>query len=149
MSSEPDAPLIDPAQYAALVRDASDEQLQAGMEANREMILEEIFRTMPSRLSPRVGGDVSVVAEWRIRGRPDGGVDRWQVTIRDRSCRVTRDGEAHPDVVFSVGPVDFVRLVTGNAKGPLLFLTGRLKIQGDVLKAATYQTYFAIPEAGS
>lgn len=145
MSGEPDTPEIDPAQYAALVRDATDEQLREGLQANRDLILGEIFRAMPTRLSPRLTRDVSVVAEWRIGDRPDGGTDRWQVIIRDGTCTVARDGDEPADVAFSVGPVDFVRLVTGNAEGPVLFLSGRLKVEGDILKAATYQSYFTLP----
>jgi putative sterol carrier protein len=45
-------------------------------------------------------------------------------------------------------PVDFLKLVTGNAAGPMLFMTGKLKIEGDLMFAATVQSLFRIPGAG-
>ena len=50
-------------------------------------------------------------------------------------------------MVFRLGPVDFVRLVTGGTNGPKLFLLGRLKIEGDLLLAARVPGFFVIPRA--
>ena len=138
-------PLMDPAEYAALVRDATDEQLAAGMAANRDLILEQIFAAMPSQLNTEAAAGVTLVADWKILDRPDGGFDRWQITIADGTCTVVRDGNRDPEVTFAVNAVDFVKLVTGNANGPKLFVFGSLAIKGDLLKAARYQRYFRQP----
>jgi hypothetical protein len=42
------------------------------------------------------------------------------------------------------GPT-FLRLVTGNAAGPMLFISGKLKIEGDIPFAAQAQSLFEIP----
>jgi hypothetical protein len=47
--------------------------------------------------------------------------------------------------VYSISALDFVKLVTGNANGPALFMLGRLSIRGDLLKAARFQGYFKAP----
>jgi putative sterol carrier protein len=44
------------------------------------------------------------------------------------------------------GP-DFLRLVTGNASGPMMFMSGKLKIEGDLMFSAQIQSMFAIPGA--
>ncbi len=126
-------PLIDPDEYGRLVRRTSDEDLQTGLRANGELIVEQIFRAMPGQL------------EWRIGGVGDGGQLRWQVAVEEGLCTVTREGQRAPDLTFSIGGLDFLKLATGNAKGPLLFLLGRLKIRGDLLKAARFQGYFRSP----
>ena len=41
--------------------------------------------------------------------------------------------------------VDFLKLVTGNAIGPMLFMSGKLKIEGDLMFAAQIQSMFTIP----
>ena|SRR2546425_3971149 len=145
--TEDNEPLMDPAEYAALVRDATDDQLAEGMSINRDLILEQIFAAMPSQLNEEAVAGVALVADWKILDRPDGGVDCWQVAIADGACTVVREGNQRPDVTFSIKPVDFVKLVTGNAHGPKLFLFGSLKIRGDLLKAARYQSYFRRPRA--
>ena len=41
--------------------------------------------------------------------------------------------------------MDFLKLVTGNANGPILFTTGKLKISGDLVFAAQIAGMFKIP----
>jgi hypothetical protein len=141
------APLIDPDEYARLVRDTPDDDLRVGLTQNGELIIEQIFRAMPSQLRPGAAAGARVVAEWRIRGMRNGDQAHWQVAIEDGRCTVTRDGERSADLTFSIGALDFLKLVTGNAKGPVLYLFGRLKIKGDLLKAARFQGYFRSPSA--
>lgn len=142
--TEPSA--VRPEQFAALVRDASDEQLEAGFRENREVLLEEIFRRMPEQFDPERGGDVEAVIEWQIT-RPDGEPDRWQLAIREGRCTCTRGGDAEPDVSYRVGPVDFVKLITGVEAGPKMFVFGRLRIRGNLVLAARMQSWFRMPTA--
>jgi putative sterol carrier protein len=50
-------------------------------------------------------------------------------------------------VAFTVGGADFLRLVTGNVAGPMLFMSGKLKIEGDLGFAASAASLFTIPSA--
>jgi putative sterol carrier protein len=139
------SPSIDPAAYAALVRDASDEQLAASMRTNRELVLQQVFDQMAEHLDPQTSREAEAVVEWRISGREDGGHDRYQVRIDRGTCEVTRDGDEEATVVYTIGPVEFIRLVTGNASGPELFMTGRITIEGDFMLAAMVQSWFRQP----
>ncbi len=141
-------PEIDADQYAALVAEASDEDLERGMAENRELVLEQVFSRMPERFQSDKAGDLDAVIEWRIRGRPDGGHDRWQLAIKDGACTLLPEGDEDPNVTLSVGPVDFLKLITGNASGPMMFTFGKLKVRGDLLLAARIQSFFEVPKAG-
>lgn len=140
-----DLPDLDPKAVAGMVADASDAQLGEGFATNRELILGEVFRRMVGQLRSEGAAGLEAVVEWRILGRTGGGHDRWQVVISNGACTVNRDGEASPRVTFTLAPVDFMRLVTGNASGPRLFLVGRLKIEGDLVFAARVPGLFTIP----
>ena len=142
-------PLLDPATYAALVRAASDEDLAAGIAVNGELILSEIFAAMPAQLDQRAVEDVALVAEWRIACPPGGDVARWQVAIAGGTCTVTRDGDRLADLIFTIDAVDFVKLVTGNADGPQLYMFGSLRVEGDLLAAARYPAFFTMGAPGS
>ena len=141
-------PLISPEEFAALVREATDEQITQGLEVNRELILSGIFESMPGRVNPERAPSGQFVSEWRITGGEEG-PDRWQVVITQGECQIIRDGRFAPDVTFTVGALDFVKLVTGNASGPRLFFFGRIKVEGDLLHAARYINYFRTPRAGA
>ena len=137
--------LIDPAQYAALVRTTSDDQLAAGLRANRDLILGQIFAQMAEHLDPVKAREAEAVIEWRIAGRDDGGHDRYQVIVTRGTCAIERDGGHEPSAVFTIGPVEFLRLVTGNVNGPELFMTGRITVEGDLMLAAIAQSWFRMP----
>jgi putative sterol carrier protein len=141
-----DVSMIPPDQFAALIAQASDDQIAEGMQVNRALLLEEIFGRWPDQFDPARASGVNAVIEWQITN-PEGGEDRWQIEIRDGACSVARDGDADPDVTFRVGPVDFVKLIAGAESGPKLFVFGRLKISGNLMLAARVQSFFRQPQA--
>jgi putative sterol carrier protein len=141
--------MIPPDQFASLIAQATDEQLAEGMAANRELILEEVFKRMPEEFDASKAGDVNAVVEWRITGNSAGGEDRWQLAISGGTCTATRDGDADPDVTFTVAPIEFVKLIAGAESGPKLFVFGKLKIQGNLMLAARVQGFFKVPSASS
>ena len=144
-----DASMIPPDQFADLIAQATDEQLAEGMASNRDVILQEIFNRWPDQFRSDAARDVKAVIEWRIT-RPEGGEDRWQIKLEGGSCSVARDGDVpEPDVVFTVAPVDFVKLIAGVESGPKLFVFGRLKIRGNLMLAARVQGFFRAPSPGS
>jgi putative sterol carrier protein len=136
---------VDPRQYVALVASATDEQLAAALRANRELILARIFEHMALYLDADAARKAEAVLEWRIAGRPDGGHDRYQVIISRGTCALAREGDATPRVTYTIGPVGFLRLVTGNASGPELFMTGRVTVEGDLILAAMTRSWFPAP----
>lgn len=138
---------LDPATFARLVRESSDEELAAGLAANREVILGEIFRRMPERLDVEAAGALDAVVEWRIGDAVEGEHDAWQVTIAEGRATVEAGAPDKPRVVYTIGAVDFLRLVAGAADGPVLFLRGRLKIRGDLLLAAQMPRLFRMADA--
>jgi putative sterol carrier protein len=146
---EIDPAAVDPAAFVKAIAETPEDQLAAGMadEQVRGLVLDGIFSQMAEHFDAQKAGDTDAVLEWRILDKPGGGHDRYQVVVRGGNCTVEKDGEHAPRVTFSLKPVDFLKLVTGNAMGPMLFMTGKLKIDGDLMFAATVQALFRIPGA--
>ena len=138
---------LSPEAFARIVRDATDEQLASGLRANRELILAEVFRQMPARLDPAAAAGVDAVVEWRIAAEEEGH-DVWQVTIRDGRAATERGGGAEPAAILAIGGVDFLRLVAGAVEGPLLFMHGRLRVEGDLVLAVKLPQLFRMANAG-
>jgi len=131
---------VDPAAFAKVVADTPDEQLAEGMASeNRAIVLQGIFEQMEEHFDADGAKGTDAIVDWKIFDRPDGGYDHWRIEIADeRPARVT----------FRIKPVDFLKLVTGNASGPQMFITGKLKIEGDLMFAARVQGFFRIPGDG-
>ena len=146
---EIDPTQVDPVAFAKAIGETPEDQLAAGMsdEQMRGLVLDGIFSQMQEHFHGEKAGDTEAVLEWKIFDKPGGGYDRYQVVIDKGQCRIEKDGEHSPRVTFKLKPVDFLKLVTGNAAGPMMFMTGKLKIDGDLMFAATVQSLFRIPSS--
>jgi putative sterol carrier protein len=67
--------------------------------------------------------------------------------FRGGEVKVSSEPVEQPRVTIKAAPVPFLRLVTGQQSGPAMFLTGKLKIDGDLLFASRMTSYFRIPSA--
>jgi putative sterol carrier protein len=141
-----DPQAVDPAQFAKSVAETPDEQLAEGMRSEfRGQVLGEIFRRMEEHVDTEGTRDVEAVIHFRITGGPDDSVDHWEAVIEHGTCKATGQPSRSPRLTLTMDGVDFLKLVTGNASGPKLFMTGRLKVDGDLMFAARAAGLFEIP----
>jgi SCP-2 sterol transfer family protein len=126
------------------VRSSSERGLRAVMRGwLRGVLLWEIFRTIAQRAEPDTR--VEAVVEFRITGRRDGGIDRYQVTLADGRGRTSGGGKHEPALMLELEPVAFLRLVGGTASPQRLLITGKLKLRGDLILAMALPTALRIP----
>jgi putative sterol carrier protein len=137
---------VDAAEFARGVATTPDDALAAGMRSKfRGQILDEIFGRMEEHFRADRARDVDGVVHFRITDHPEGDDDRYEVVIRGGSCRLNRPPKNDPRATIVVDPVSFLKLVTGNANGPELFLRRKLRIKGDLMFAAQVPGLFRIP----
>ena len=140
-------PDLDTEQVAQMVGTVPEEQLAEAMSGEgREMILGEIFRRFPERVSEAAKQE-DLAIEWQIGGGPEGQPESWYVVLKDGECGTGKDLEAEPRITFEVGAVDFLKIVTGNANPVEMFMSGKLKIKGDLMYAARVQSLFVVPKS--
>jgi putative sterol carrier protein len=112
----------------------------------RGRVLGTIFRQMPRRLDREKVKGVDAVVDWKIRGAPDGGVDHYQLKIKDGKGRVSRRPKGEARATLEMDDVDFLRLAGGAAQGPELFMAGKVHVDGDLMFAATLASMFRVPK---
>jgi putative sterol carrier protein len=135
--------------FARRVASLSDERLERGMRSRqRGPVLNQIFRQMPKALDREAAEGVTAVIEYRIGGGRAGAEDRYQVVIEGGRCFATRRLEREPTMTLRMDGVTFLKLITGTATGPEVFMTGKLAIEGDLMLAARMPALFRIPSAG-
>ena len=69
------------------------------------------------------------------------------MVFADGACRAGDSPEREPKVTIKVGGVNFLKLAAGKTSGPVLFMTGKLKLEGDVMLASRLTSFFRIPSA--
>ena len=148
---EADLAQFEPEQFAELIATASNDQLSEVIHGPlRRQILDEIFGRMTDHVEPSQVGDLDVVVHFKILDRPEeqgGGYDHYEVIFADGACRASDSPEREPRVTIKVKGVHFLKLAAGKASGPVLFMTGKLKLQGDVMLASRLTSFFRIPSA--
>jgi putative sterol carrier protein len=139
---------VDPARFAQLIKSAPDAQLAEVMQSElRAKILDEVFGRMPSSFRADRAGTTSAVIHWTITGRPDGGSDTYELVIADGACTVSESPQREPRLTLTLGPVDFLKVVSSNANPVMMFMTGKLKAKGDLGLAANIANLFDLPKA--
>ncbi|MGW4482500.1 SCP2 sterol-binding domain-containing protein [Amycolatopsis sp. NPDC004368] len=137
----------DPTRFATLVSRASRAQLEAVVASPdlRDRLLDEIFARMGAHL--RVDRPLEAVIHWRLSGGTGpGGYDRYATTISGGACTVSRTTQGRPRVTVTLAPVDFFRLITHQATPAVLFVTGKIKVKGDLAFAAGLIGFFDLPK---
>jgi len=148
--TDPDLGGVDAQTFAKLVADTPEKQVRAVLADHvlRAKILTEVFGRMREHLREERAAEVRAVIHWRFTdGDGDDGYDRFETIIADGACRTTPDKTGKARVTITTHPYEFLRLITGNASAPVLFMTGRLKVRGDLAFAAGLMGLFEMPRA--
>jgi putative sterol carrier protein len=139
-----DTSAVEPEEFARTIGQTPDDQLAQAMQGPmRDQIIGEIFKRMEEHYR---GGGQAAVIHWKITGRPDGGEDVWEAVVADGACSTSSNPTSEPRVTLKMDGVNFLKLVSGNASGPMMFMSGKLKIEGDLMFSAQIQSMFTIPD---
>jgi putative sterol carrier protein len=138
--------------FAKLMAESSNEQIQEIVSGpNRKQVLDEIFGRMADHVDPQRAQGLQAVVHFKILDRPEdqgGGYDHYEVVFDDGRCGASDEPARDPQVTIKVRPLDFLKLAANQASGPTLFMTGKLKLEGDVMLASRLTSFFRIPTAG-
>lgn len=137
-----------PEQFARLISRASTDQIEAVMQRPElaELVLDEVFRRMGAHYEPGRTRDTEAVVRWRVGDDPDTAL-RYECVLTGDTCTVSKEPRHEPRVTITVGPVDFLRVASGNASPATMLMRGRLKVAGDVGFATGLTKLFRIPRA--
>ncbi len=139
---------VDPTEFARAVKKMPGGELKSIMHGEeRGAVLDEVFGRMPGLFRPDRAGSMHAVVHWHITGRPDGGVDTYELVIGDGKCLLSPKPESEPRLALTLDAVDFLKVVSSNANPMMMFMTGKLKAKGDLGLAANIANLFNMPKA--
>jgi hypothetical protein len=139
---------LEPERFAQIVKSTPDSEIAEVLRGERRKpTLDAIFATFPKMFRADRAGAANAVIHWNVSGAPDGGVDAYELVIADGTCTLSPKPEHEPKLAITVGPVDFIKVVSGNGNPMMMFMTGKLKAKGDLGVAANIANLFDIPKA--
>jgi putative sterol carrier protein len=138
---------LGPVEFVALLKAASDREVKAVMTGpTRPSVIDSIFEHMPRMFRSDRAGGLTATTHWSITGE---GVphDAWTVRIEDGIAFSARGHEGDPSVALSMGPVEFIKLVTRTGNPIMMVMMGKISIKGDMALAASIGNLFDVPRA--
>jgi putative sterol carrier protein len=132
---------LSPEQFVQLVKSADDPQIvEAIHSGGTEKSLEQIFSGMVESYK---GGNDDADIQWVVTD--DGTEYRWITAVHEGKA-AARQGDAEtPKVTLPTDLASFVKMIAGVANGTQLFMTGKLKLSGDMMFAMKIESMFERP----
>ncbi|HMK33671.1 MAG TPA: SDR family NAD(P)-dependent oxidoreductase [Desulfomonilaceae bacterium] len=98
-----------------------------------------VFARMGEAFLAEKAGGVDAVFQYRISGAAGGD---WHVTIKDRTCRIGEGTHASATTTILMSDEDFLSLISGKLNAMQAYTSGKLKIQGDLMKSQLIEKLF-------
>ena len=104
--------------------------------------IKAIFDAMPTQINADAAKGMNSTIQFKLTG--DGGGD-YYVEIKDGTAKVSSGTHASPNMTMTLAAQDYVDLIGGKLNGQMAFMSGKLKIAGDMGLAMKMQTLFKRP----
>jgi putative sterol carrier protein len=132
---------ISPEQFTELVANATDDQIEEAIHAvGTKETLNRIFDNFPERFQPDKAQGVDAEIQFVVTDQ--GEEYPHVVTVKDGTCTTEERPATDPKVTLTTDLLSFVKLITGQAQGVQLFMTGKLKVSGDLMFSQRIMTFF-------
>jgi len=95
----------------------------------------DLIRRMPEAFDPNAAGDMQMTVQYAIS-------DPMYSVIDNGECSVHEGEASEPDVTITMEDSDLVDLMTGQLNGTTAFITGKLKVAGDIMQAQKLPSVF-------
>jgi len=100
-----------------------------------------VFDAMPAAFVPKAAAGVDVVFQYSISGS-DGG--DWHCIVRDGACTVASGLHEGPTCTLKMADTEFLRMMNGQLTPMQAFTSGKLKIEGDIMKSQLIERLFKL-----
>ncbi len=104
------------------------------------MDVKGIFAKMPAAFNAGAAAGKDITFQFSISG-PGGG--NWFAAIKDGACTVTEGRAEKPTTTIKMADGDFLELISGRFDGMKAYTSGKLKVEGDIIKSQLIGRLFA------
>ncbi len=115
------------------------EEEEGAPRAGGRLKVKAVFDRIPEAFQPNKAAGVDVVFQFEISG-PEGG--SWHVMVKEGTCEVAEGKHSSPTSTIKMADEDFVKLIGGELNAMAAFTSGKLKIQGDLMKSQLIERLF-------
>lgn len=98
-----------------------------------------IFNNMLVGFNKEAAKDVDVIFQFNIKGEKGGD---WIVKVKNSTCNIQKGNSLNPDCTLTISDDNFVKLFTGAMTSMQAFTSGKLSLDGDIMKSQLIERLF-------
>jgi len=91
--------------------------------------VKETFDAMAGRFRADKAAGVNATIQYDISGDQGG---TWHAVIKDGTCTVNSGAATNPNLTLGMSAQDWLDMVGGKLSGQMAFMSGKLKLKGDM-----------------
>jgi len=103
--------------------------------------VKESFDAMAGRFRADKSAATNAVIQYDVSG--DGG-GTWHAVIKDGTCAVKPGAGTNPTLTLQISAQDWLDMLSGKQSGQMLFMSGKLKVKGDMGLAMKLGSMFSM-----
>jgi putative sterol carrier protein len=103
--------------------------------------VKQLFADLPSRFDPEAARGLYAIMQFNLSGESGG---HYHAIIQDGTIQVAEGTHPSPHMTLSMTGEDYVELATGKLNAQMAFMTGKLRIAGDMGLAVKLPTLLKV-----
>ena len=103
--------------------------------------VKDSFDAMAGRFRADKAAGTNAVIQYDVSG--DGG-GTWHAVIKDGTCAVKSGAGTSPTLTLQISAQDWLDMLSGKQSGQMLFMSGKLKVKGDMGLAMKLGSMFSM-----
>jgi putative sterol carrier protein len=103
--------------------------------------VKETFDAMSGRFRPDKAGGTNATIQYDVSGEGGG---TWHAVLRDGACTVNPGAATNPNLTLQIAAQDWLDMLSGKQSGQMLFMSGKLKVKGDMGLAMKLGSMFSM-----
>lgn len=110
--------------------------------ADQPTTIPESFQGLEAAFLPDRASTVNKTIQFDFTGGEPG---TWRLAIANGTINYAHEAAEHPDATVTVDSEDWLKLLRGELNPMTAVISGKLKIKGDMMLLAQFQTWFQQP----
>ena len=105
------------------------------------MSVTEIFSNMAGNFNAEKAGDLNASVVFDLSGNEGGA---WTVTVADGKCTIQEGASDTPTATIKMAASDYEDMTSGKLNPMMAFMSGKIKVDGDLNTVMKFQTLFGM-----
>ncbi len=103
--------------------------------------VKETIEAMPTKFRADKAAGTNATVQYDVSGAGGG---TWHAVIKDGACAVQEGTAANPTLTLQIAAQDWLVMIAGKQSGQMLFMSGKLKVKGDMGLAMKLGSLFSV-----